>query len=275
MTLVLIGKGLVLEGWPSKIEVSRVLGIYIIWLFYYIWYIHLQATGDSSPDPTWTLEPGFLKGGHKKPCCQVLCTFNWAMNKQTPGCLGTFWGWNTYIPSYDGIITSKYKDPFKYCVLLCSSFDFYSRRWSKLTPSFRCWNWVAQPARNDSGRMSNFALTCFFTFATRKAVILSNKNTGASNTYCMYYTLYYYIFYTYTVYIFIYIYLNIYICYWEVSQNSGTPNDLHFRGLARGHPRPLSVAPKNSTARRLIQKPMERMVIQESWWRYNPCFRGH
>ena len=210
MTLVLIGKGLVLEGWPSKIEVSRVLGIYIyiIWLFYYIWYIHLQATGDSSPDPTWTLEPGFLKGGHKKPCCQVLCTFNWAMNKQTPGCLGTFWGWNTYIPSYDGIITSKYKDPFKYCVLLCSSFDFYSRRWSKLTPSFRCWNWVAQPARNDSGRMSNFALTCFFTFATRKAVILSNKNTGASNTYCMYYTLYYYIIYTYTVYIFIYIYIS-------------------------------------------------------------------
>ncbi len=29
MTLVLIGKGLVLEGWPSKIEVSWVLGLYI------------------------------------------------------------------------------------------------------------------------------------------------------------------------------------------------------------------------------------------------------
>ena len=29
MTLVLIGKGLVLEGWPSKIEVSWVLGMYI------------------------------------------------------------------------------------------------------------------------------------------------------------------------------------------------------------------------------------------------------
>ena len=32
MTLILIGKGLVLEGWPSKIGVSWVLGIYIPWV---------------------------------------------------------------------------------------------------------------------------------------------------------------------------------------------------------------------------------------------------
>ena len=37
MTLVLIGKGLVLEGWvPSKIEVSWVLGIFILYIYIYL-----------------------------------------------------------------------------------------------------------------------------------------------------------------------------------------------------------------------------------------------
>ena len=95
---------------------SRFIFLLITWLFDYIWYIHLQATGDSSP--CFNLNQVVLKGGHKKTLLpRTSSTFNWAMNKQTPGCLGTFWGWNTYIPSQDGIITSKYKDPFKYCVL--------------------------------------------------------------------------------------------------------------------------------------------------------------
>ena len=96
----------------------------------------------------------------------------------------------------------------------------------------------------------------FFTFATRKAVILSNNNP------CVY------ILCIYLLYI-VYIYR-----YWEVSKTLVLPTIYIFGAWPRGHPRPLSVAPKNSTARRLIQKPMERMVIQESWWRYNPCFRG-
>ena len=49
MTLVLIEKGLVLEGWPSKIEASWVLGIYI-YLYDYIYsmYITLKTSDISS-----------------------------------------------------------------------------------------------------------------------------------------------------------------------------------------------------------------------------------
>ena len=36
----------------------------------------------------------------------------------------------------------------------------------------------------------------------------------------------------------------IHIWYWEVSQNTGTPNDLHFRGLAKGPPTATVGGPK-------------------------------
>ena len=37
MTLVLIEKGLILEGWSSKTEVGWVLGVYDMYIFIYIW----------------------------------------------------------------------------------------------------------------------------------------------------------------------------------------------------------------------------------------------
>ena len=142
-------------------------------------------------------------------------------------------------------------------MLLCSRFDFYSRRWVQVDSIFPLLKLGCSTSckwfRADESLCSHL----FFTFATRKAVILSNKNP------CVY------ILCIYLLYI-VYIY--------DIGRYPKTlvlPTIYIFGAWPRGHPWPLSVAPKNSTARRLIQKPMERMVIQESWWRYNPCFRGH
>ena len=73
MTLVLIGKGLVLEGWPSKIEVSWVLGqAYITYICICIYY-HISAQLDQRPvkkpvgnSPKWWF--GSLKCPPKCKC---------------------------------------------------------------------------------------------------------------------------------------------------------------------------------------------------------------
>ena len=49
MTLILIGQGLVLDAWPSNIEVSWVLGIYIYHVYLYV---HHICTSSPTP-PTW------------------------------------------------------------------------------------------------------------------------------------------------------------------------------------------------------------------------------
>ena len=62
-------KGLVLEGWPSKIGVSCILGIYI--------YIHilpsLKTNSDFTPE-NWCLEKrsGFLPFGARRPMFKVV-----------------------------------------------------------------------------------------------------------------------------------------------------------------------------------------------------------
>ena len=59
MTLVLVRKGLVLRGWPSKIEVSWVLGVYI--------YLHIDITAmkaqntSASFQRTWSCFRPFLR----------------------------------------------------------------------------------------------------------------------------------------------------------------------------------------------------------------------
>ena len=64
MTLVLLEKGLVLEAWPSKIDVIWVLGIYTRSFSTYIYWGGSIIHGRDVPQISWTIPMNFWKAKH-------------------------------------------------------------------------------------------------------------------------------------------------------------------------------------------------------------------